>query len=111
MKSATMPDPITAEPSGDRGSTWRRLLFTAGMVAASENMAFSEIELRVDLGEVVATMENEDLFWHTFTVEVLGVDLRVPVGAELGASFDAPPGGAGSSVPSPDTSRREWREH
>ncbi len=62
------------------------------IVLVSENMAFSETELRVDPGEVVVTMENEDLFWHTFTVEELGVDLRVPVGAELGVSFDAPPG-------------------
>lgn len=55
-------------------------------------MAFSETELKLNEGNVVVTMENKDLFWHTFTIEELGVDLRVPVGAELGASFEAHPG-------------------
>lgn len=75
------------------GVSITRVVMDAGdIVVVSENMAFSETELRVNEGEVVVTMENKDLFWHTFTIEELGVDLRVPVGAELGASFDAPAG-------------------
>ncbi len=75
------------------GVSITRVVVDAGdIVLVSENMAFSETELRVDEGEVIVTMENKDLFWHTFTIEELGVDLRVPVGAELAASFDAPPG-------------------
>lgn len=60
------------------------------LVAA--NVAFSENEITVRAGEVRIGLENKDLFWHTFTVEELGVDLRVPVGADLSISFDAPPG-------------------
>lgn len=75
------------------GASITRVDIEAGdIVLVSENMAFSDTGLRVDPGEVVVTMENKDLFWHTFTIEELGVDLRVPVGAKLGASFEAAPG-------------------
>lgn len=33
MKSATMPDAITAEPSADRGFTWPRFLSIAAILA------------------------------------------------------------------------------
>ncbi|HUF95442.1 MAG TPA: cupredoxin domain-containing protein, partial [Acidimicrobiia bacterium] len=75
------------------GASISRVDIAAGdIVLVSENIAFSETELKVNEGNVVVTMENKDLFWHTFTIEELGVDLRVPVGAELGASFEASPG-------------------
>lgn len=43
-------------------------------------------------GAITVEVANRDLFWHTFTVEDLGVDLRIPVGAERIVAFDAPPG-------------------
>jgi len=58
----------------------------------AKNVAFTETELATTAGEVTVTLENKDLFWHTFTIEELGVDLRVPVGAQLPITFDAPPG-------------------
>ena len=58
----------------------------------AENVAFSDSFLAATAGEVTVTLGNEDLFWHTFTIDELGVDLRVPVGAALSASFEAPPG-------------------
>ena len=58
----------------------------------AKNVAFSETEITTTAGEVIVTLENQDLFWHTFTIEELGVDLRVPVGAELPITFEAPPG-------------------
>lgn len=58
----------------------------------AENLRFSEDELTVNAGEVTIGLENKDLFWHTFTIEELGVDLRVPTGADLFVTFDAPPG-------------------
>ncbi len=75
------------------GASISRVDIAAGdIVLVSENMAFSATELQVNEGTVLVTMKNKDLFWHTFTIAELGVDLRVPVGAELGASFEAPPG-------------------
>ena len=58
----------------------------------AKNVAFTETEIAATAGEVTVTLENRDLFWHTFTIEELGVDLRVPVGAELPVTFEAPPG-------------------
>lgn len=58
----------------------------------AKNVAFAETEIATTAGEVTVTLENKDLFWHTFTIEELGVDLRVPVGAELPITFEAPPG-------------------
>ncbi len=58
----------------------------------AKNVAFTETEIATTAGEVTVTLENKDLFWHTFTIEELGVDLRVPIGAELPVTFEAPPG-------------------
>ena len=58
----------------------------------AKNVAFTETEIATTAGEVTVTLENKDLFWHTFTIEKLGVDLRVPIGAELPVTFEAPPG-------------------
>lgn len=58
----------------------------------SENVAFSESQLVAPAGDIEVTFANNDLFWHTFTIESLGVDLRVPVGAELTDTFTAGPG-------------------
>ena len=69
---------------------------TAGPAAdaalIAENVAFSESELRVDAGEVTVSMANEDLFWHTFTIDALAVDLPVPVGGTRSVSFTVEPG-------------------
>lgn len=64
----------------------------ASIDLVSENLAFSQTEINAAPGELTVSLENKDLFWHTFTIEELGVDLRVPVGAELAVTFEAAPG-------------------
>lgn len=59
---------------------------------AVENMAFSAPALRAHPGHIVVEMQNHDLFWHTFTIEQLGVDLKVPIQATQQVAFEAPPG-------------------
>ena len=59
------------------------------------NMVFEpdRIELPAGVhGVLDIATRNRDLFWHTFTIDELDVDLRVPVGARRRATFDAPPG-------------------
>jgi plastocyanin len=58
----------------------------------SENVAFSESELTAPAGTVTVELSNKDLFWHTFTIDELGVDLLVPVQGRRSASFAAAPG-------------------
>lgn len=65
---------------------------TGNIHLVAKNVAFSETKIATTAGEVTVILENKDLFWHTFTIEGLGVDLRVPVGAEFAVTFEAPPG-------------------
>jgi plastocyanin len=58
----------------------------------TENMAYSTNELVSENGAINISLANHDLFWHTFTVDELDVDLSVPVGSEREAGFSAPPG-------------------
>ena len=99
--------------TGDRRSLWfvpvaALLLFlglwTFSLVASdpigpaadaaltAKNVAFSNAALSVAAGEVTVAFTNQDLFWHTFTIESLGVDLAVPVGATRSVTFDVEPG-------------------
>lgn len=64
----------------------------AGIHLVAENVAFDQAELSASAGSITVSLENRDLFWHTFTIEELGVDLRVPVSAEMTVTFDAAPG-------------------
>ena len=43
-------------------------------------------------GKVTVAVSNRDLFWHTFTIDELGVDIRAPVGGLRSAAFEAQPG-------------------
>jgi len=69
---------------------------TTGPVAdaalVAENVAFSESGLSVAAGQVTVSLANQDLFWHTFTIESLGIDLPVPVGATRSVTFDVEAG-------------------
>ena len=41
---------------------------------------------------VAIVADNEDLFWHTVTIDALDVDVRIPVQARRRIVIDAPPG-------------------
>ncbi len=44
------------------------------------NSEFDPADLTVDAGDLGVVVTNDDLFWHTWTIERLDVDLRVPTG-------------------------------
>jgi plastocyanin len=56
------------------------------------NVAFVPEALRASGGQVTVAVRNRDLFWHTFTIDALGVDVRAPVGRLRTATFEAQPG-------------------
>jgi plastocyanin len=56
------------------------------------NIAFSPDTFQAASGQVTAAVRNRDLFWHTFTIDALGVDVRAPVGQLRSATFEARPG-------------------
>ena len=55
-------------------------------------MAFVPDTLRTGGGKVTVAVRNRDLFWHTFTIDALGVDLKAPVGRLRSVTFEAQPG-------------------
>ncbi len=56
------------------------------------NVAFQPDALRTGGGKVTVAVRNRDLFWHTFTIDALDVDVRAPVGRLRSATFEARPG-------------------
>jgi plastocyanin len=53
---------------------------------------FSTTALHAHSGEVSVYVTNNDLFWHTFTIEQLGVDVKAPVKSHQRITFRAAPG-------------------
>jgi len=62
------------------------------VVIAATNARFSATTLTADHGTVTVDFTNNDLFWHTFTVPALDVDIRTPVKGHSRVSFNAPAG-------------------
>ena len=62
------------------------------IVISATNARFSATTLTADHGTVTVDFTNNDLFWHTFTVPALGVDIRTPVKGHSQVSFNAAPG-------------------
>jgi plastocyanin len=59
---------------------------------AAKDMRFSPRDVDARQGRVTVRMANHDLFWHTFTIDKLDVDVRVPVGGARRVTFTASPG-------------------
>lgn len=62
------------------------------LVVDTDRAAFLPDSLTARAGEVAVVLDNDDLFWHTLTIDELDVDLRAPVGARRRATFVAEPG-------------------
>jgi len=62
------------------------------IVISATNARFSATTITADHGTVTVDFTNNDLFWHTFTVPALGVDIRTPVKGHGQVSFNAAPG-------------------
>jgi plastocyanin len=56
------------------------------------NVAYVPDSLQARAGKVTVAVRNRDLFWHTFTISALKVDVRAPVGRLRSATFEAKPG-------------------
>jgi plastocyanin len=58
----------------------------------SRNAAYSTTSLAAPAGRVTVVLTNSDLFWHTFTIDQLHVDLEAPLGGTREETFTAQPG-------------------
>jgi plastocyanin len=62
------------------------------LLVETRNVAFDPTTLGARGDKVTVAVRNRDLFWHTFTVDALKLDLKVPVGRLRTATVDARPG-------------------
>ncbi|MFN8487238.1 MAG: cupredoxin domain-containing protein [Caldilineaceae bacterium] len=65
---------------------------TTKLELRTENMAFSTTELTAKAGQITLVVDNRDLWWHTLTIDALGVNLNVPSSAKQTITFTAKPG-------------------
>jgi plastocyanin len=56
------------------------------------NTAFLQTTLDAQGGSISVAVANHDLFWHTFTIDALKVNVDVPIGANRRVTFKAAPG-------------------
>jgi plastocyanin len=70
----------------------RSTIAAGDLLISATNARFSTTTLTADHGTVTVDFTNNDLFWHTFTVTALGVDIRAPVKGRQRLSFSAAPG-------------------
>ena len=54
--------------------------------------AYSPTRLQARAGQTSFFVSNGDLFWHTFTVDRLHLDVGVPIGGGRHVRLTAPPG-------------------
>lgn len=84
---------------------WTAIVVVAGLTGAdaappqpgdlalrARDLRFEPVELVARAGPTGIVLENHDLFWHTFTIEELDVDLRVPVRGMRRVELDLPVG-------------------
>ncbi|HET9848486.1 MAG TPA: cupredoxin domain-containing protein [Candidatus Dormibacteraeota bacterium] len=62
------------------------------IVISATNARYSTTTLTASQGTATVDFTNNDLFWHTFTIDSLGVDVRAPVKGHRQVTFHAPPG-------------------
>ena len=62
------------------------------IVLRMHNTSFSTRSITAHGGTVSLYVINEDLFWHTVTIDSLGIDLKVPVGSHRRVTVNAPSG-------------------
>jgi plastocyanin len=65
---------------------------SSGLAMTIHNTAYSSRSLTASTEQVSISITNQDLFWHTFTIDRLGVNVAVPVGGHRTISFTAPSG-------------------
>jgi plastocyanin len=62
------------------------------LVLGSKNMVYTTSSLSANPGQITVNLSNDDLWWHTFSIDELDIDLHVPMGAERSITFEAPAG-------------------
>jgi plastocyanin len=62
------------------------------LVLKIHNTAYSSANISATSRQVTLYVTNDDLFWHTVTIDQLGVELPLPVGSHRRITFTAASG-------------------
>ena len=65
---------------------------SSGLSLTIHNAAYSTTRLNAQSGQVSLAVTNQDLFWHTVTIDQLHVNVAIPIGGHREIRFTAPPG-------------------
>ena len=79
VAAVTGPGPGSVGPGG-------------ALALKASKVAFQPASLTAPSGQVTVDLTNQDLFWHSFTMDRPAVNLDVPVGGERRITFSAEPG-------------------
>jgi plastocyanin len=92
---AALVTSAVAGTDGGRSRTGDIRLLAQNTKFSPKTLRFTAAGGKVQLAstaKVTVFVTNKDFFWHTFTVDALHVDLRVPEGGHRRVTFDAAPG-------------------
>ena len=64
----------------------------SGVSLTIHNAAYSTTRLNAQSGQVTLAVTNQDLFWHTVTIDQLHVNVAIPIGGHRDIHFSAPSG-------------------
>ncbi len=65
---------------------------SGGLSLTIHNAAYSTRSLHASPARVTLAVTNQDLFWHTVTIDQLHVNVAIPIGGHREIRFTAPPG-------------------
>ena len=65
---------------------------SGGVSLTIHNAAYSNTRLNAQSSQVTLAVTNQDLFWHTVTIDQLHVNVAIPIGGHRDIRFSAPPG-------------------
>lgn len=62
------------------------------LLVEMQSASFEPARFELGAGTVTIAVANRDLFWHTFTIDALDLDVGLPTRAERRVTFDVEPG-------------------
>jgi plastocyanin len=74
------------------GGSGSQQALSSDLKLSAHSAKFSTTTLSGSAGQVAIYATNNDLFWHTVTIDKLGVDVRIPVKGHRRITFTAAPG-------------------
>ncbi len=83
---------VVAIGAANAGNLSQTSSSATALTVRTENLAFSTSELSAPSGQVMLNIDNHDVWWHTFTIDALHVDVQIPSSGIRQVMFNAAAG-------------------